>query len=166
MHTLIEYEITSNCTCAYFDEDEELIESDHCLGCFDDAKNDLDHNLGLWITANNFEDDTLIKVSGTGIGWRRLAGYKTATASKAIEALFIENGDFTIRYSLTEGNKTLTATRYSHDEPVGTGLFTFEAVTELPCVECGDPVNAYVYTDELGLCVPCSNDYWSHGEDN
>lgn len=31
-----------------------------------------------------------------------------------------------------------------------------------PCVRCSDPVNADVWDEELGFCLPCSNLYWEH----
>jgi hypothetical protein len=31
-----------------------------------------------------------------------------------------------------------------------------------PCLECAAPVPALVHGEELGLCLPCSNDYWGH----
>jgi hypothetical protein len=31
-----------------------------------------------------------------------------------------------------------------------------------PCVECGAPVPADIHGEELGFCLPCSNDYWGH----
>jgi hypothetical protein len=32
----------------------------------------------------------------------------------------------------------------------------------LPCIECAAPVDADIHGEELGLCLPCSNDYWGH----
>ena len=32
----------------------------------------------------------------------------------------------------------------------------------LPCIECLAPVPADIHGEELGLCLPCSNDYWGH----
>jgi hypothetical protein len=31
-----------------------------------------------------------------------------------------------------------------------------------PCVECLAPVPADIHAEELGFCLPCSNDYWGH----
>lgn len=31
-----------------------------------------------------------------------------------------------------------------------------------PCIECATPVDADTHVEELGLCLPCSNDYWGH----
>lgn len=34
-----------------------------------------------------------------------------------------------------------------------------------PCDMCGTPVETDIYYEELGMCVDCSNDYFSHEED-
>lgn len=34
----------------------------------------------------------------------------------------------------------------------------------LPCLECSEPVSTNVWDAELGLCIDCSNDYFSHEE--
>ena len=31
-----------------------------------------------------------------------------------------------------------------------------------PCIECATLVPADIHGEELGLCLPCSNDYWGH----
>lgn len=35
----------------------------------------------------------------------------------------------------------------------------------LPCVECGTPVKADIHAEELGMCIPCSNAYYDHSEE-
>ena len=32
----------------------------------------------------------------------------------------------------------------------------------LPCSNCGKPVPADVHAEELGFCLPCSDEYWNH----
>jgi hypothetical protein len=32
----------------------------------------------------------------------------------------------------------------------------------LPCVKCGDKIDADIHAEELGMCVDCSNEYYSH----
>lgn len=34
-----------------------------------------------------------------------------------------------------------------------------------PCDNCGTPVETDIYHEELGMCVDCSNDYFSHDEE-
>jgi len=35
----------------------------------------------------------------------------------------------------------------------------------LPCVDCGEPVDAEIHAEELGMCVECSNKYFDHEEE-
>jgi hypothetical protein len=36
-----------------------------------------------------------------------------------------------------------------------------------PCNVCGTPVNTDIHAEELGMCVECSNNYFTHkDEDN
>jgi len=37
---------------------------------------------------------------------------------------------------------------------------TFDEIT--PCKDCGAPVPTDVYSEELGLCLDCSDQYWGH----
>jgi hypothetical protein len=34
----------------------------------------------------------------------------------------------------------------------------------LPCDKCGDKIDADIHAEELGMCVDCSNEYFSHEE--
>ena len=33
------------------------------------------------------------------------------------------------------------------------------------CNECGVPMDSETHTEELGMCLDCSNRFWSHSED-
>jgi predicted nucleic acid-binding Zn-ribbon protein len=35
----------------------------------------------------------------------------------------------------------------------------------LPCVECGEPVDADIHAEELGFCLDCSNAYFDHSDE-
>jgi len=35
---------------------------------------------------------------------------------------------------------------------------------KVPCDECGVPIQADIHAEELGMCVECSNEYYSHEE--
>ena len=37
---------------------------------------------------------------------------------------------------------------------------TFDEITH--CKDCGAPVPTDVYSEELGLCLDCSDQYWGH----
>lgn len=34
----------------------------------------------------------------------------------------------------------------------------------LPCDKCGDKIQEDIHAEELGMCVDCSNEYFSHEE--
>ena len=34
-----------------------------------------------------------------------------------------------------------------------------------PCVDCGVMIDADVHAEELGMCLDCSNVYWSHDDE-
>lgn len=35
----------------------------------------------------------------------------------------------------------------------------------IPCNMCGDPVDADIHEEELGMCLDCSNDYFTHDDE-
>lgn len=115
--------LTSDCTCEYYDEEDNLVPSyDDCFGCWDDSVHDFTENiLYPWYAANNYHDDTPIKIVSPNLGWMRQSAYKDTYAKDILDDLKI-NGDFILRFTL-EGDK-LSCVRGSHDEH-GAG-FTFE----------------------------------------
>jgi uncharacterized protein YwgA len=38
-------------------------------------------------------------------------------------------------------------------------------VLTLPCVECGESVDADIHAEELGFCLDCSNAYFDHSDE-
>jgi hypothetical protein len=117
-------EITSNCVCEIYNESNgESVPSEDCYGCFEETLDDLHDNLvSPWLKEIGADWDSEIVVKGEGMGWRRRAGWTVVTARDIHDALAI-NGDYLVKYRLIEGK--LEAIRYSHDEPTGTGVFTF-----------------------------------------
>lgn len=111
-------EVTSNCVCEDYNEDTgETTPSNDCFGCWQDSLELLRESIiDPWAEANDYYDDTDVRISGTAIGWRRLAGYKDTTVKDLVEALTL-NGDFTLVFKLE--NNAITVMRYSHDEPTG-----------------------------------------------
>ena len=113
--------VTTNCLCE--DEDGRFIE---CEGdCYYWQKEDVFALLGMWKERNGIEEDTPIVITGSGMTWQRLSGSKVTTMLELDGALSLD-GDFRIEWYLEE--TTLTARRWSHDEPTGTGLFTFTII--------------------------------------
>jgi hypothetical protein len=64
-------------------------------------------------------------IEGTGMGWTRASGYIVVSSDKAVDALGL-NGEYRIVLNVGE---TLSAVRYSHDEPTGAS-FTFRSATD------------------------------------
>jgi hypothetical protein len=124
----VSVEVSSNCVCEDYDEETgEAVFSNDCFGCYQDSLELLKSEVvEPWLEANDFYEDTAIRISGTAIGWRRLAGYKDTTPKELVEALSL-NGDYTLNFTLT-GN-ALTVMRYSHDEPTGAS-FTVDVSPE------------------------------------
>lgn len=115
------FEISSDCSCEYYDDNEELQPSDECFGCFTDDKENFKYEiLNPWLEANGWDEDTVVLVFSNNMNWNSVAGWTNIYASQAVDCLTL-NGEFTLRYTL-EG-KQLTCVRSSHDE-MG-ALFTF-----------------------------------------
>ena len=151
--------ITTDCLCQVEDEETgEWRESDSCFGdCGEWQEDDAYWLQDEWRKANGIEEDDPILIQVDRIGWTNASAYKWTTAKEVYKSLYLD-GDFRIEFTLT-GN-TLTAIRYSHDEPVGTGTFTFTHYKG--CDRCGEPVEASIHAEELGMCVECSNKYFDH----
>lgn len=126
-NTIAEFEISSDCTCTYYDENDNLVESyDECFGCFADDKDNFKYAiLKPWYEANGFDDDTIIYVFSGNMNWNKVAGWTNIRASEVIDCLTL-NGDFTLRFKLD--GKQLTCVRASHDEYGA--LFTFSKAEE------------------------------------
>lgn len=113
----IEATLYSHCTCMKYDEElEDYVDepSDHCYGCWDDSVYDFNENiLYPWYAANNYHDNTPIRIISPNIGWMRQSAYKDTYAKDVLDSLTL-NGEFTLRFTLT-GDK-LECVRSSHDE--------------------------------------------------
>lgn len=149
-------EVTTDCLC----ENEDGTPQDECDNCYEWQKESVFELLGMWQLRNNIDESDPILIEVDKLGWRNAGAFKWTTMLELDGALAL-NGDFRIQWYL-EGND-LTARRWSHDEPVGTGLFTFTAHKE--CEKCGVPVKADIHKEELGMCVECSNKYFDHEEE-
>jgi hypothetical protein len=146
--------VTTDCLC----ENEDGTPQDYCDNCYEWQKEDVFELLGQWYLANGIEEDDPILIEVDKLGWRNASAYKWTTRMELDGALALDSGDFRIEWYLENGE--LTARRWSHDEPVGTGLFTFTHYKE--CDKCGVPVKADIHSEELGMCVECSHAYFDH----
>lgn len=113
--TIQEFELTSHCTCESYDEETDTsTPSEYCYGCWDDEMENFRYIiLAPWLDANEWDENTRIRIEGGGMTWRGVSGFLNTTAEKVVEGLTI-NGDFTLRFKLDGAE--LTCSRYSHDE--------------------------------------------------
>ena len=140
METLekIELEIDTYCHCEIYDEETDTYsQSDSCGGyCHEDRQYDIMESIILpFINDNQLTNYDHLKIEGSGIGWLRQSGYKIIQAipEQIFQGLML-NGDFTIQFRYED--KKLSAIRYSHDEPMGTGRFYFTKIQVCEFSEC------------------------------
>lgn len=150
--------VTTDCLCGEGDTDTL---TEYCSGeCYEWQKEDVFTLLGEWQLLNGVDEDDIIRINASSVGWQGRSGYKDTDILELHGALSL-NGDFKIEWYLEDD--VLTARRWSHDEPVGTGLFTFEIYKG--CDKCGDPVVKDIHAEELGMCIECSNAYFTHEDE-
>jgi hypothetical protein len=157
--------VDTDCQCSYFDEElDTFVEPRVCEGdCYYWQKEDVMMVIGEWQKLNDITEDDTIRINGTGIGWQSRSGYKDTDILELDGALALD-GDFTITWTLDIPNKKLTARRSSHDEPTGAN-FEMEIIKMLPCDKCGEKILADIHAEELGMCVDCSNRYFTHDDE-
>ena len=164
MTTIEKYTVSVTTDCVCYTENDETGEHDfsnECFGdCYESQKEDVFWLLGMWQTLNDIDENDPILIQVDKIGWTNASAYKWTTMLELHGALALD-GDFRIEWYWEDGE--LTARRWSHDEPVGTGLFTFTA--HKGCDKCGEPVQADIHAEELGMCIECSNKYFDHEEE-
>ena len=153
-------ELSSNCICAYFDEETKTeVESEVCFGdCWTDEYSYFQNEfLPLWLQANNFAEDEIIRLEGSRMTWQNVSGYMDIEANKIIEALNI-NGEFRLVFTLSADCLTLRARRSSHDEPMG-AYFEVKKSEATKCAWCGNITICEVlnsdYPNELACVEHC-----------
>ncbi len=158
--------VDTDCQCQNYDEElQENVPVEYCYGdCYQWQKEDVMMVISEWQLLNDIDEDDLIRINGTGIGWQGRSGYKDTDILELDGALAI-NGDFRITWTLDIPSKTLKARRSSHDEPTGAN-FEMEVIKMLPCDVCGDKIQADIHAEELGMCVDCSNAYFTHDDES
>lgn len=130
--------LTSDCTCEVYDEETDTTKldeygeparPDYCFGdCWKESEYDFTENLlNPYLAVKGWDLDTPIKVVCGRMSWRGVSGYAYTTPEKLLDTLTL-NGDFRLEFEFD--GESLTAVRYSHDEPVGTGTFEFELSDE------------------------------------
>lgn len=71
-----------------------------------------------WMEAHGVDVNDEILVKYSGATWQRLSGSAPAVAS-SLPMIFKVNGDYTLNVKYDQSDRSLTITRYSHDEPMG-----------------------------------------------
>jgi hypothetical protein len=157
--------VDTDCQCNYFDEElDDFVAMETCEGdCYYWQKEDVMMVIGEWQLLNDIDEDDLIRINGTGIGWQGRSGYKDTDILELHGALAL-NGDFRITWTLDIPNKTLKARRSSHDEPTGAN-FEIDFIKMTTCDKCDFPISVDVHAEELGMCVDCSNEYFTHNDE-
>jgi hypothetical protein len=155
-------EVDTDCQCENYNEETgENEPNEYCYGdCYEWQKEEVFALLNKWYLLNGITEDDDILVKGRRMTWQNLSGVAT-TDILGLDNLLSIDGDFRIRWTLYIPTKTLSAQRWSHDEPMG-AHFDFDFVKMLPCDKCGDKVEADIHAEELGMCVECSNRYFDH----
>lgn len=123
-------ELDSDCSCENYDEETETSKpSEYCYGdCWTDSKEDfVESLLKPYLVVKGWEMDTPIKVSSSRMTWQGCSGWAYTTPERLVDTLTL-NGDFRLVFEF-DGHD-LTAIRYSHDEPMGTGKFVIELSDE------------------------------------
>ena len=127
MTTIEKYTVSVTTDCVCYTENDETGEHDfsnECFGdCYESQKEDVFWLLGMWQALNDIDEDDKILITGTGMTWQKLSGWKETDILELHSALSLD-GDFRIEWYLEDNE--LTARRWSHDEPTGTGLFNFK----------------------------------------
>ena len=122
---MIEETITISSSCICTDDDGNP--SDDCWDCYQDAKDNLHYTIVNWLGENNASTDAVIEIQGKNMTWQRLDGAAEVNANSILSTLELDRGDYRIQFRLDD--KELTATRWSHDEPMGAS-FTFSIQKE------------------------------------
>ena len=115
--TAIKMELSSDCTCEYYDDEDNLVPSNDCWGCWDDSATYFNEEFfPEWLKAKGLTAEDTFRIDGYAMGWMRQNGSIDLTADKVLDALALR-GDFRLVFTLDGG--VLRGMRYSHDEPTG-----------------------------------------------
>ena len=135
----IVYELSSDCRCVMTNDDgEELkdengytVAANYCDGCWQDDLSNTEYDIiKPWLKANDITEQDHIHISVSRATWQNVSGYGVGKATMdSIIKLLTFDGDWTLKFTYN-GDKTLTAQRWSHDEPTGTGIFNFRLATD------------------------------------
>ena len=172
--TAIRFEIDTYCQCKHCDTCGvgymgEITSCDDCGGelrdlfdgcgglCWDDANMMAEYAIDDYL--KHWDNPRHLRIEGRAMGWQRRSGWTdvTATWEGIREALSLDRADF--RLSFTIEGDILTATRYSHDEPVG-ARFSIYPVKHLPDTMDLDEAIKLELVDEYGCHKGCGDYFY------
>jgi hypothetical protein len=152
--------VSTDCQCLIEDEETgEEVTPDSCFDCGEWMLEDAHLILEQWQKRNSNPEAALI--TGKNMGWQRREGFSIARGyvyevlTKAILKRLTLDADFTLKLKL-EG-KNLTATRWSHDEPMGC---SFTVAPFMPCdgyAECLALEEDIKQYEGRSLCSVCAD---------
>lgn len=77
--------------------------------------------LDRWLDCHAMDSHTVVGVTGQSVGWTRTSIHGYIEAQDILNALSLTD-DYRLVFTLSSDSELLTATRYSHDEPVGSSF--------------------------------------------
>lgn len=100
-----------------------------------------------------------LRIEGRAMGWQRRSGWTDvpATWQKIREALSLDRADFRLSFKVEDSE--MTATRYSHDEPVG-ATFNIFPIKLLPDTMDLDEAIQREIVDEYGCHKGCGEYFY------
>lgn len=131
--------ITTNCTCQAVDEDGNYLEDEQgnpvpvegydCDGdCWYAQRDDIDSFIEDWLCDNDADKETYVRITCDSHRWNHTGFRALVKAEDILNALSL-NADFRLEFRI-DNFGVLSATRYSHDENVGTAPFVVTIASE------------------------------------
>jgi hypothetical protein len=116
METLLESVITTECSCADYDETTDTsYPSDFCNGCYEQSVFEAEAIMFEWRRRNFYEGEYVL-VQASHLTWESIRINKVVHLENLITLLKLK-GEYTLYVQLD--GKDLTIRRTSHDEPTG-----------------------------------------------
>lgn len=136
----IVYELSNTCRCIATDDDGNELKDengypvgvDYCYGCWQDDLGNIEFDIiEPWKKANGISNSDYVIISVERATWLNVSGHGICNGEfkNIVNSVSLDGDDCTLKFTY-DGDKTLTAQRWSHDEPTGTGIFTFRKATD------------------------------------
>lgn len=128
---IIKATVTTECTCVDYVSTQadsmvlEVVPAEFCYNCDEMNREDLENMIEVWLVQQPIQSNR-VRIYGVGMGWQRRDGWTITDVTSLLDAVRLD-GDYRIEFSLD--GATLSAIRYSHDEPTGC-VFAFKLLAE------------------------------------